>query len=203
AGRLWQRMERAGDGGDHAGGNAGVAGRGLKLVMAQKRLDDPDIGTAFEQVGGKTVAQRVQAHPFLDSGPISRFIEQPAELAGSYRLLGLAARKQPAFLQWHARVPTRWANLSPLPPNSEPLGRQHDVAILAALRLLDANDVLRPVDVLDLQPHHFAGAQPTAITEAEQHANLKATGDGQQATCLVRAHHLRDLLRLAQMIDLG
>jgi hypothetical protein len=52
--------------------------------------------------------------------------------------------------------------------------------------------------VLDLQPHHLAGAQATAITETEQHANLEATGDGQQATCLVRAHHLRDLLHLAR-----
>src|SRR5580704_19537604 len=63
-----------------------------------------------------------------------------------------------------ARIPTRWTNLPPLPQENEHLGRQHDVAILA-LRLLDANDVLRPVDVLDLQPHHLAGAQATAIAE--------------------------------------
>jgi hypothetical protein len=32
------------------------------------------------------------------------------------------------------------------------------MAVLAALGLLDANDLLRPVDMLDLQPHHLADA---------------------------------------------
>src|SRR5580704_10234518 len=166
------------------------------------RLDDSYVGTTFQQVRRKTMPQRMQTHPLPDPSPIGCLVEQPVELAGRHRLAGLTARKQPAFLRWHARIPTRWTNLPPLPQENEHLGRQHDVAILA-LRLLDANDVLRPVDVLDLQPHHLAGAQATAIAETEQHANLEATGDGQQATCLVRAHHLRDLLRLAQVIDLG
>src|SRR6478672_7829842 len=38
------------------------------------------------------------------------------------------------------------------PLAQERLGRQHDVAILAALGLLDANDLLRAVDMLDPQP---------------------------------------------------
>ena len=40
---------------------------------------------------------------------------------------------------------------------------QHDVAILAALGLLDANDLLCAVDVLDLEPDYLAGAHPAAI----------------------------------------
>src|ERR1700719_3411413 len=76
-------------------------------------------------------------------------------------------------------------------------------AVLAALGLLDANDPLRAVDMLDLQPDHFAGAQAAAIAETEQHAGLEARGDRQQAPRLVRAHHLRDLLRLTDVIDRG
>jgi hypothetical protein len=57
--------------------------------------------------------------------------------------------------------------------------------------------------LLNLQPYHFAGAQPAAVTEAEHDAGLEAAGDRQQAAGLIRAHHLRNLLRLAQMIDLG
>ena len=75
--------------------------------------------------------------------------------------------------------------------------------IFAALGLLDANDVLRPVDVLDLQPHHLAGAQAAAIAETEQCADLEAAGDGQQTPRLILAHHQRDLLRLTDVIDLG
>src|SRR5450631_2447097 len=91
----------------------------------------------------------------------------------------------------------------PLSQQIEHLGRQHYVPILAALGLLDANNPLRLVDMLDLQPDHLAGAQATTIAETERHAGLEARGDGQQATRLVRAHHLRYLLRLAEMIDLG
>jgi len=50
---------------------------------------------------------------------------------------------------------------------------------------------------------HFAGTQAAAIAEAQHDAGLEATGDSQQTTSLVRAHHLRDLLGLAQVIDLG
>ena len=77
------------------------------------------------------------------------------------------------------------------------------MAILAALGLLDANDLLRGVDMLDLQPDHLARAQAAAIAETEQDAGLEAAGDCQQAPHLVRAHHQRDLLGLANVINLG
>jgi hypothetical protein len=50
---------------------------------------------------------------------------------------------------------------------------------------------------------HLAGAQAAAIAETEQRAGLEARGNGQQAPRLVRAHHLRDLLGLTEVIDLG
>ena len=69
--------------------------------------------------------------------------------------------------------------------------------------MLDPNDLLRAVDMLDLQPHDLAGAQAAAIAEAEQHAGLEATGDGQKAPRLILAHYQRDLLWLTDVIDLG
>src|SRR5947209_18762620 len=78
-----------------------------------------------------------------------------------------------------------------------------DIAILAALGLLNANDLLRAVDMLGLEPHDLAGAQAAAIAEAEQDADLEAAGDGKEPAHLVRAHHLRNLLGLAQVINLG
>src|SRR5712692_10612074 len=200
---LRQQVERAFDAGDHAGGDARVARRRVQLVVTQERLDDSDIGAALEQVGREAVAHRMQRHALLDLGRVGRLVEQAAELAGGHRLAGLAAGKQPAFLQRHARVPTRWAGLPPLPQQTERLRRQHHVPILAALGLLDADDALRTVDMLDLQPNHFARAQAAAIAETEQYADLEAAGDGEQTPHLVRAHHQRDLLRLTDVIDLG
>src|ERR1019366_2265682 len=100
-------------------------------------------------------------------------------------------------------IMTRWARLPPLAQQVERLRRQHDVAVLAALGLLDPNDLLRAVDMLDLQPDHLASAQAAALAETEQHANLEAGCDGQQAPRLVLAHHQRNLLRLTDVIDLG
>ncbi|HEV7445277.1 MAG TPA: hypothetical protein VGO18_21960 [Steroidobacteraceae bacterium] len=158
---------------------------------------------ALEQVGREAVAQRVQRHALLDPGCIGRLMEQAAELAGRHRLARPAARKQPAFLHRRSRVIPRRACLPPLAQEIERLGRQHDMAILAPLGLLDANDPLRAVDMLDLQPDHLSRAQATAIRETEQYADLENVGDGQQTPRLVRAHHQWDLLRLTDVIDLG
>jgi hypothetical protein len=57
--------------------------------------------------------------------------------------------------------------------------------------------------MLGLEPHDLAGAQATAIAEAEQDAGLETAGDSQEPAHLVRAHDLRNLLGLAQVIDLG
>ena len=93
------------------------------------------------------MAQRMQRHAFLI----------PAASAASWNrrlswrvVIGLP-RLRPGNSQRssrrHARIVPRWARLPPLPQQIEHLGRQHHVAVLAALGLLDANDVLRAVDV--------------------------------------------------------
>jgi hypothetical protein len=60
------------------------------------------------------------------------------------------------------------------------------------------NDLLRAVDMLDLQPDHLAGTQAAAIAKAEQHADLDGLSDRQQALRLVRVHHLWNLLWLTR-----
>src|SRR5436190_22959157 len=88
----------------------------------------------------------------------------------------LPAGKQPTFLQRFSRVVTRATRLPPLPQQIKHLGREHHIAILAPLRLLDANDVLCAVDMLDLEPYDFARAQSAAITETEQNARFETAG---------------------------
>ncbi len=104
-----------------------------------------------------------------------RLVEQATQLAGGHRRAGLTARKQPTFLKGRCGIETP-AHLPPLPQQIERLRRQHNIAILAALGLLDANDLLRGVDMLDLQPNHFAATQAAAIAETEQHTGLEARG---------------------------
>src|SRR5580693_2166821 len=171
--------------------------------MTQQRLDNSDIGTALEQVGREAVAQCMLRHGLLDPGRVGRLVKQAAQLAGGHRLAALVARKQPAFGHRCSSIVTRWARLPPLAQQTERLRRQHNIAVLSAFGLLDANDLLRAVDMLDLEPDHLAGAQAAAIAETEQRADLEVAGDGQQAPRLVRAHHQRYLLGLTDVIDLG
>ena len=68
-----------------------------------------------------------------------RLVKQATQLAGGHRRAGLTARKQPTFLKGRCGIETP-AHLPPLPQQIERLRRQHNIAILAALGLLDAND---------------------------------------------------------------
>src|SRR5450432_3527443 len=131
-------------------------------------------------MGGKGVSKRMERYALADSGRIGRLMEQAVELACCHRLTGPLAWKQPALLHGSCGIETPPARLPPLPQQVERVGRQHDIAVLAALGLLDPNDLLRAVDVLNLQPDHLAGAQAAAIAETEQHADLEAAGHRQQ-----------------------
>src|SRR4029077_13759055 len=101
-------------------------------------------------MGSKGVSKRMERYALADSGSIGRLMEQAVELAGCHRLTGRLAWKQPALLQGSCEIEPPPARLPPLPQQLERVGRQHDIAVLAALGLLDPNDLLCAVDVLDL-----------------------------------------------------
>ena len=42
-----------------------IACRGRQIIMAEQGLDDADIGTLFQKMGGETVAQGVGRDPFI------------------------------------------------------------------------------------------------------------------------------------------
>src|SRR6202158_1582054 len=154
-------------------------------------------------MGGKGVSKRMERYALADSGRIGRLMEQAVELAGCHRLTRPLAWKQPALLHGSCGIEAPPARLPPLAQQVERVGRQHDIAVLAAFGLLDPNDLLRAVDMLDLQPDHLAGAQAAAVAQTEQGADLEVGGDGQQAPRFVPAHHQRYLLRLTDVIDLS
>src|SRR5260370_42204350 len=119
-------------------------------------------------------------------------MEQAVQLARARRLASPAAREQKAFLRRRSGIVWRAAHLPPLAQEIECFARQHYLAILAALALLDTNDLLRGVDMLHLQPHHLSGAPAATIAEAEHDACLEAAGRRHQELHQALAHHLRD-----------
>src|SRR6516225_5963670 len=51
-------------------------------------------------------------------------------------------------------------HLPPLPEQVKNLGRQHHLAVLATLRLHDADDLLLAVDIACPEPYHLSSPQP-------------------------------------------
>jgi hypothetical protein len=98
-----------------------VARRRVELGMSEQHLDHPNIDILLQEVGGKTVPQRVRRHMLRDTGcPRSR-AAGAGELACRHRLHRIAAREQPA---------PRAANQPPIAQQIEQPRRQwHDATV--------------------------------------------------------------------------
>ena len=158
-----------------------------------------------KQVGGEAVAQRMQRHRLGDPGGRSGLMEEAVELAGRHR--PIRARAPGTANVRSGGLPpvvARRAKLPPLPA-AEP-SSSFDNMTWRSLRPL-ACTMRMTFCALSMSPtlslHHLAGAQAAAIGETEQHADLEGLGDREQALGLVRAQHQRDLLRLANVVDLS
>ena len=119
------------------------AGRAIENKIGKPAfLKDADIGPTFEQMGRKTVAQRMQRHRLLDAGRVSRLVKQTIELPGRHRPSGLAAREQPALLLRHACIVTSRSHLPPLPQQIERLWRQRNEIATSYFDSDSAGDVM-------------------------------------------------------------
>ena len=79
------------------------------------------------------------------------------------------------------------------------MGRQHDIAVLAALAVLavlDPDDHAAAVDVANLEGGHLAHPQPRAISCCQSRAVAQPRHRLQEADNLLAAEHHRQLLRL-------
>ena len=66
-------------------------------------------------------------------------------------------------------------------------GREHDLAVLAALALADADDHAAAVDVLDAQADDLGDPQPGGVGGHEDGAVLEVGDDGEELGDLVGA----------------
>src|SRR5580700_6319409 len=135
-------LQRTGGSADRAGGDHQILRRGAETAMAEQQLDGAQIGAGFQQMHREGVAQRMRGNRLADAA------QQPHCPAGVFdggwidRLAGSSAGKQP--LSWTGAVPI-------VPQYIEELGRQHDVAVLAAFALFDPDDHALAVDRAGLE----------------------------------------------------
>ena len=157
------RVERLLDVGDHAGGDAGVACCAVELVVTEERVDDFLLVPCSSRRVVKWCRSARCCHALLHSGAVSAAsMEQLAQRPGVVISVSPAvpAGKQlsapaGAFLR---RIVPRWARLPRLPQQhrASPATASHDRRSSAPLRLLHPDDLLRAVDMPNLQPDHLA-----------------------------------------------
>ena len=80
------RMEAAVDGFEPAAVNVGIDLGSGNIRMAQHELDGPQIGTMFEEVGGKGMAQGMGADLLVDPGRGDGLLDDLPEAEPGHRL---------------------------------------------------------------------------------------------------------------------
>src|SRR3982074_675688 len=115
--------------------------RFLKVAMPQQHLDGAQVGTGFEQMSGKPVAQSVGMDVLVfKAGAFGGLLTGIQQDLGSDRItcgMPSVAGKQPV----------RWLVLEPAPIDAqgiEQLGAEHDLAVLASLASAAVEDHALP-----------------------------------------------------------
>jgi hypothetical protein len=149
-----EAIQRAHDLADRLGGDAGIEGGGLELGVTEQHLDHADIDALLQEMGCKTVAQRVRRHPFGDLGHVSGGMNGAVELARGEMVDRVLSGKQ---------LDLGPCDPPPVTQQFQQLWGEHRKAILAPLALLDPQQHALGVDIRHLQRDDLGNAQARPI----------------------------------------
>ena len=111
-----------------------------RTCMAEQNLDDADVDAILQQMGrepqGRDPGGGMRAEALGESGRLGGLLHNPAQLTGADRPDRVLTWKQPAFRRHRALAP---AFPPPCPEQDEQIGREHRIAVPAALAALDAD----------------------------------------------------------------
>ena len=128
--------------------------------MAEQQLDGADVDAGLEQVHGEGVPQRVWRERLGDAGPAQGCAAGPVDGAPADVPSRNAAREEPLAAGGPGAAPVVAEGL-------EQPRREHDVAVLAALALVDAHDHAPAVDVGRPQADGFRDAQAGCVADGQ------------------------------------
>jgi hypothetical protein len=166
--------------------------------VTEQELNRAPVGARFQQMRGVGVPERVRRDTFVDAG-LSRGEAHglPDHLRGD-RGIGtptVARSRKEIGLRSHPSVV--------LPERGEERRTQGNLAIAAALALLDAEHHALTVDVTDSELARFGATQASAIERQEQRAVIEILRARDEALDLVGTEHDRQaepLLRVRQVV---
>jgi len=132
-----QVVERTRGGVQSGFGDMQVAGRGLKIAMAEQQLDTAQVGSGIEQMCCKRMSQYMRAQWLGDAELVAQLLTGDTHCVLKQGMVWPLSGEEPVL------------GLAPLPIDAQQLqqlGRQHDLARELALALADVNDHPLAVD---------------------------------------------------------
>lgn len=172
---------------DLVGGDAQVMGGGREAAVTKQQLNGAYVGAGLEEMDGEGVPQAVRCHRFGQAGKIVRFRAGLPNCIPADRVAGAIARKEPRL--WPPHPPIVAQDL-------QELGRQHHIAVLLALTLLDTDDHSLAVDIRGLQLHRFRNAQTGGIAGGQDGVVFEIGHAAEKVPYFIRTEDDRQLLGL-------
>ena len=172
-------------------GQVGVDGRGGGRGVSQVNLDDTQMDSRFQQVGGPGVAQGMDGGWFVDAAFPECGMESSLHATGLHRtFLRLERRRE---------EPDRIAVGEPVSAQHDQDGlRQRHIAILAPFAVADVQQVTVTINVGDLQMQSLLQTQPTGVDRAEADAVTLAAYTCQDTAYFVHTEHNWQFLLLGR-----
>ena len=134
--------------------------------MAEQQLNGADIGAGFQQMNREGMAQRMRRDRLGEVGAPMCLLTSVFDGISRDRLARVTAREEPVL---------RAHGLPVAAQDIQQLRREHDVAILLAFALLDADDHPPAVDGGGLQANGFRDSQAGSVTGGQDHAMLASS----------------------------
>ena len=157
-----------------------------QVGVAEQELNRPQVGTRFQQMGRVRVPQRVRGDAFVDPRlPRGQAHGLPDHLRRDRRI------GPPAVARPREEVGLRSHPAVVLTQGREECGTEGDLAIAAALALLDAEHHALAIDVADFELTRFAAPQAGAVQGEEQRAVIQILRARNEALHLVGTEHDR------------
>ena len=156
--------------------------------MAEQELDGAHVGAGLEQMAGERVAQRVGGQALGNAGQAQGSLAGLCDGVAADMAVGTLSREEP--VSGGPGAPPVVAE------DREQAGREHDVAVLGALALLDADDHARAVDGGRAQADGFGDAQAGRVAGGQDGAMGAVLDAGEEAPDFLGTGDDRQLLRL-------
>src|ERR1035438_538954 len=156
--------------------------------MSEKYLDGAQIGACFEHMRGETVPERVRRYVLLDTGLLGCVGHSvPDDLFGNGHI------SPPIVQHTWKQVGLGFHPAPVLSQSVQKLGGQQNIAIAAALALMDMNYHAFAVDVGDLQVTQLGSSQPGRIQRHQHRAMHQVPSRINQPRDLFRTEYSRQL----------